>query len=179
MATSSTIFRSHIYCAQRTHWRCFAAVLSGVLWLGGVGDAAEPTAPVAKSVAPFGLALGPFVINGNPAAWGSAYGEIPAKATVSIRSPQPGALIPVNSNAEIVVSGFDPELPITNIEIYDGIKLIGKAVGNMGSISWTPQSAAERRLTVRAMVGTKAIATAAIPITVVEPSKKLITPQQR
>ena len=71
----------------------------------------------------------------------------------------------MNAKVEIVVSGFDPELPITSIEAYDGISLIGKTAGNMGTIAWSPQMAAERRLTVRAMVGTKAVANAVISTT--------------
>ncbi|MBC7979561.1 MAG: hypothetical protein H7Y36_03250, partial [Armatimonadetes bacterium] len=37
--------------------------------------AVEQTAPVVKSVEPFGMARGPFVMDGNPGEWGPAIPE--------------------------------------------------------------------------------------------------------
>ena len=43
--------------------------------LGSLVFGAEPAAPVVKSVPPFGLARGPFVIDGNPGEWGPSIAE--------------------------------------------------------------------------------------------------------
>ena len=50
-------------------------IFSGMLWLAGPGNcaAAEPTAPVVKLAAPFGLARGPVVIDGDPVEWGGMH----------------------------------------------------------------------------------------------------------
>ncbi len=112
----------------------------------------------------------------NPSAWGSANGEIPAKATVTIRSPQPGALLAAGGNLAIVASGFDPDRELTNIDAFDGPKLIGRVTTNPATIPWTPDAAGSRTLTVRAIVGTQVVASTAIAVTVAEaPTKPIVS----
>ncbi len=112
----------------------------------------------------------------NPAAWGSANGEIPAKSTVRMSSPQSGALLPVGGNVGIVATGFDLDRELTSLEAYDGTKLIGKAAGSVGTIVWSPETLGVRTVTVKAMVDQQEMASTTVSVTVAAaPAKPIVT----
>lgn len=112
----------------------------------------------------------------NPSTWDSANGEIPAKATVRIASPQPGALLPAGGNVGITATGFDPDRALTFLDAFDGTKLIARLSGSAATIPWLPEAPGPRTLTVRAIIGTQVLASTAIPITLAEaPAKPLPT----